>query len=102
MTLPQTSRRTFLATTAALTAAGIVGGPFSSLARAQSGGLLRERASRDIAILDPGYMVGGTEITTQLAVMPTLAEYDRSGGQLGWKPTPYMKSIGHRDPTHID
>jgi peptide/nickel transport system substrate-binding protein len=102
MTIPHTSRRTFLATTAALSAAGIIGGPFSSMARGQSAALLRVRATRDIAILDPGYMIGGAEITTQLAVMPTLVEYETTDGKLGWKPTAYVKEIGHRDPTHID
>ena len=99
--MPGFSRRDFLATTTAIGAVGLVG-PLGSVARAQAGSVLRARASRDIQILDPGYMVGGMELILNIAVMPTLVQYDFVDGKLGWKPTVYVKEIGHRDPTHID
>ena len=98
--MPGFSRRDFLATTTAL---GAVGAFAQLMPRpAYGASVLNARMSRDIDILDPGYMVGGSEIDLQQAVMPTLVEYTYEGGALGWKPTAYVKEIGHRDPTHID
>jgi peptide/nickel transport system substrate-binding protein len=57
-------------------AAGAAGafGVVPSFGKAQNN-VLYVRFDSDIAVLDPGYMVGGTEIETQKAVMPALVEY---------------------------
>lgn len=100
MRMPRFSRRDFLATTTALGTAGAFAQFMPRPAYGAS--VLNVRMGRDIDILDPGYMVGGSEIDVQQAVMPSLVEYTYEGGALGWKPTAYVKEIGHRDPTHID
>ncbi|NIT68830.1 MAG: peptide ABC transporter substrate-binding protein, partial [Gemmatimonadetes bacterium] len=63
---------------------------------------LNLRFDGDNAILDPGYMSGGTEIETQKQVLPFLADYDTEGGTFGWRPTYFVKKLNQRDPTHID
>jgi peptide/nickel transport system substrate-binding protein len=95
------SRRHFLGTVSGLATAAIVG-RYSRTARAQGERVLNARMRRDITILDPGYMVGGSEIDVQNAVMPRLVEYSYEGGRLGWKPTPHVSHIAQRDATHID
>ena len=101
MRVPKYSRRDFLATTTAIGAVGAALS-FGSITTSAAGKTLNMRMSRDIDILDPGYMVGGSEIETQLSTMPTLAKYTYTGGQLGWGPTDYVTAIGHSDPTHIE
>ena len=93
-------RREFLGTTAALSAA-FGSGMWSMSVGAQGEKVLNVRLIRDIQILDPGYMIGGAEVTTQFAVMPRLAEVP-AGDSWSWRPAVYVNSIGHRDPTHID
>lgn len=94
------TRRQLLAATAAAGASSLLAG-WPQRARA-AGNVLKVRIDNDIDVLDPGYMVGGSEIETQKAVMPSLVEYDLAGDELGWRPTPYVKSIVQRDATHID
>lgn len=93
------TRRQMLASSLAAGAAGAFGMP--KLAAAQDG-TLTVRVDDDITILDPGYMVGGVEIETQKACMPSLVEYVVENGTLGWKPTVYCKSISYRDELNID
>lgn len=90
------SRRTFLATASAMSAAALAG-PYARRAHAQDKRVLNARLREDIQILDPAYMVGGVEVDVQDAVMPSLAEYSYETGQLGWKPTPYVSQLGQRD-----
>ena len=99
MRIRDISRRRFLAGTAAIGTAGMLGVPRG--ARAQ-GERLNLRFDGDNEILDPGYMVGGTEIETQKQIFPFLAEYDLSGETFDWRPTYFVKSLVQRDPTHID
>ena len=97
------SRRRFLSAAggmAGAAATGLIGGP--SIARADSHGVLQVRMRRDISSLDPGFMVGGTEIDVLDAVLPRLAQYSYEGGTLGWSPSPHVESVVQRDPTHID
>ena len=61
------SRRNFMASTTLIGAAGLML-PYASSAYAASGKTLNVRMDRDIDILDPGYMVGGSEIDVQQAV----------------------------------
>ena len=97
------SRRRLLASAAGgaagLAAAGLIGAP--RRARAESG-VLQVRMRRDISSLDPGFMVGGTEIDVQDAVLPRLAQYGYRDGALVWEPSPHVESVTQRDPMHID
>ena len=96
----KTTRRRFMAGTAALGALSYSGG-FPGAARAQED-RLNLRFDGDNTILDPGYMSGGTEIETQKQCLPFLAEYDQAGGTFGWRPSPYVTKLEQRDATHID
>ena len=93
------TRRHFIRNTAALGAATGLG--ISPTISAQ-GTTLNVRMRRDIAVLDPGYMVGGTEVSTQAAVMPRLARQVTHGDTLIWIPSDYVSSVVQTDPTHID
>ena len=94
------TRRQMLASSLAAGAAGAFGMP--KFAAAQDG-TLTVRIDDDIGVLDPGYMVGGVEIETQKAMMPSLVEYiTNEDGSLGWQPTVYVKSLGYRDELNID
>ena len=94
------TRRGFLGTSAAIPAA-LGSGMWSVGVGAQGESVLNVRLRRDIQILDPGYMVGGTEVTVQYAVLPRLAQVV-AGEDWKWVPSVFVESIGHRDPTHID
>ena len=93
------NRRQFIQRTAALGAATGLG--ISPAAFAQ-GKTLNIRMRRDVQILDPGYMVGGTEITTQAAVMPRLARAAYDGDTLIWEPSQYVSHVAQLDPTHFE
>ena len=101
MTRMKTTRRTFLASSAALGAAGLVPGGTTML-RAQEGGVLTLRLDGDNQILDPGYMVGGTEVEAQKQCLPFLAEYVRDGDSFTWRPTAYVTRLEYVDDTHIE
>ena len=94
------NRRKFLGASSALTAA-FGSGMWSMSVGAQGEQILNVRLIREIQILDPGYMIGGAETTTQAAILPRLAQIP-SGDQWSWVPSAFVESIGHRDPTHID
>lgn len=95
------SRRTVLASGTALTALGLAG-LRPTAAAAQEGTLLRLRLDGDNKILDPGYMIGGTEVEAQKQCLPFLAQYSRDGDAFGWQPTAYVTKLELRDPTHLD
>ncbi|WP_297769496.1 ABC transporter substrate-binding protein [uncultured Roseovarius sp.] len=96
-----TTRRTFLASSAAISATGFVLGSANML-RAQEGKVLNLRLDGDNQILDPGYMVGGTEIEAQKQCLPFLAEYVRDGDAFTWQPTSYVTRLEYVDDTHIE
>ncbi|MGX0878216.1 peptide/nickel transport system substrate-binding protein [Roseovarius sp. MBR-154] len=96
-----TTRRTFLGTTAAIGAMGLLPG-WPTAGFAQGGGTLRLRIDGDNNVLDPGYMVGGTEVEAQKQCLPFLAEYVQEGDTFTWRPTYYVTKLEQRDPTHID
>jgi peptide/nickel transport system substrate-binding protein len=101
MTPIKLTRRQILASSLAAGVAGTFG-VAPRFANAQDG-TLTIRFDGDIASVDPGYMVGGVDIEVQRACMPALVEYSYdSDGQLGWKPTAYVKSITQRDELNID
>lgn len=95
-----TSRRAFLASTAAIGAYSLLPG-LPKFAYAD-GNVLKLRLDSDNEILDPGYMTGATEIEAQKQCLPFLAEYARNGETFGWQPTYFVKKLEQRDPTHID
>ena len=100
MSTSSLTRREFLGRSAALSAA-FGSGMWSVTTGAQGERILNVRLVRDIQILDPGYMIGGAEVTTQYAVLPRLAQVP-AGDQWSWVPSAFVESIGHRDPLHID
>ena len=96
------SRRGFLKTSALLGTGSLFGVPlFSGSARAQAQ-KLTVRMDNDIVILDPGYMVGGTEIEAQNALLPCLVNLDVKEGVYGWKPSVYVEKFEQRDAAHYD
>ena len=102
MSLYHLSRRRFLSTAggvAGAAASGALGLP--RLARAQNGPL-NIRARRDISSLDPGYMVGGSEIDVEDSILPRVAQYTYGPEGLGAGPAWHTESVTQRDPLHID
>ena len=95
-------RRSFLATSGVIGAAGFFGLPlFASEAEAQAKKLI-VRVDTDLNILDPAFMIGGSEIEIQKAVLPALVEFDGSDGSYGWRPSAYVETFAQRDETHFD
>ena len=101
------SRRRFLSASAAGlgasglgAAGGVLGWP--RRAAAETGGPLNIRMRRDISSLDPGYMVGGSEIDVQDAILPRVAQYTYGPEGLGAGPAWHAESVTQRDPLHID
>ena len=66
------SRRTLLKSAAVISAASLLGIKPEQVLSAE-GGLLKVRMEADIQVLDPGYMIGGTETSIQYACLPRLA-----------------------------
>lgn len=103
MSLFSISRRKFLQGTAAIGAIGAVGPFGAAFSPAHAAGGLKVRIDKDINSLDPGYMVGGSDIEVQKAVLPILVDYQHdASGQLGWMPSIFVESFVQRDPTHLD
>lgn len=73
---------------------------FPSMSLSQDGKTLRVRTNRDIQVLDPGWMVGGIEIWTQVACLTQLANYE-PGDKWGWVPGPMVEEITQVDDLNI-
>ena len=101
MTIYKPTRRQFLAAMAYAGAYGLFS-PMASVVCAAGGKTLKVRQDRDIDILDPATMVGGSEIEVQYAVLPRLINFDYSKGKVDWMPSAIVDRIVQRDPTHID
>jgi peptide/nickel transport system substrate-binding protein len=96
------NRRGLLKTAALLGTGSLFGVPlFSASARAQAQ-KLTVRMDQDISILDPGYMIGGSEIEAQNACLPSLVNLDLGADIYTWKPSVYVEKFEQRDPTHYD
>ena len=96
------SRRHFLGTASGLAIAAALGGT-PGLARAQDKRVATVRMQRDITSLDPGYMVGSSEIDVQTGILPALVEFATKDGQLTWTKTPFTKEISQsEDGLRID
>ena len=89
-------RRRFLAGTMAALGTGFV----PNSVQAQASQVLNARMYRDIQVLDPGYMIGGSEATTQDAILPRLA-VTAAGDNWKWVPTDFVENLGHTDDLHI-
>ena len=97
MTGMSLSRRRFLQS-AALATAGAAVGP--RIAGSAENKVLRIRAYRDIKILDPGYMIGGREITLQYACLAQLANYS-PGDKWAWQPSYFVTALSQVDDLNI-
>lgn len=95
------NRRDILRSSAFLSAIAVLGiKPDQVLA--QEGDILKVRMEADIQVLDPGYMIGGTETTVQFACLPRLAVPVRAAdGNWGWAPSDYVENITQDDPLNI-
>ncbi|QYX56316.1 peptide ABC transporter substrate-binding protein [Roseovarius sp. SCSIO 43702] len=103
MTTFNTTRRQFLGKTAAFGALSVAPAWTGAVVAQENGQkVLRVRQDGDNAILDPAYMVGGTEVEAQKQCLPFLAEYVEEDGSFTWRPTMYVEKLELRDPTHID
>ena len=101
MNIYKPTRRQFMATMMCAGAYSIFS-PMASFVRAQTKQVLRVRQDRDIQILDPATMVGGSEIEVQFAVLPRLVEFYYTQGRVDPMPGATVERIVQRDPTHID
>lgn len=69
---------------------------------AQEGDVLKVRMEADIQVLDPGFMIGGSETSVQYACLPRLAiPVKQANGEWGWAPSDYVEKVTQDDPTHI-
>src|ERR1700738_4013394 len=94
----QLSRRRFVQGTAAVAAlVGLRSGTAWSAGPQQP----RIRSTRDIQVLGPGWMIGGTEIDLQLNCLPTLTVLV-PGSKLSWEPSPFVESFEQPDDLHFN
>ncbi len=95
------SRRALLRNAAALSAITALGLRPDQVLGAE-GGVLKSRMEADIKVLDPGYMIGGTESSIVFACLPKLAEPIVGTDDVwGWKPADFVEKIDWADDTHI-
>src|SRR5689334_4331616 len=95
------SRRRLLEATGAVTAIAALG-LRSQHGLAAENGVLKIATGTDLAGLDPGYIIGGTDSTVLFATMPSLARpIQDKDGIWGWAPSEYVESIEQVDDTHI-
>jgi peptide/nickel transport system substrate-binding protein len=94
------SRRTLLQSAAVISAVGLLGIKPEQVLAAE-GDLLKVRMEADIQVLDPGYMIGGTETSIQYGCLPRLAVPLVKGDSWDWAPSDYVEKITQDDPTHI-
>lgn len=101
MNINRLDRREFLQVASALGLAAATAG-YSVVSNAAGEKTLNARTDLALAALDPGYMVGGSEITVQWAMMPRLANFAfEDSGALTWEPSDYVSKLEQTDPTHI-
>jgi peptide/nickel transport system substrate-binding protein len=94
-------RRSFLQCSAAMAALAALGIRPDRVLAAE-GGLLKVASDGDIQVLDPGYMIGGTDTSILFATMPRLAVPSLGDdGLWGWKPSDYVNHLEQTDDTHI-
>jgi peptide/nickel transport system substrate-binding protein len=101
MKIDQMNRREFLQV-ASVIGLGATTAGYSLVTNAAGEKVLNARTDLALVSLDPGYMVGGSEVTMQWAMMPRLANFSfDSEGALTWVPSDYVTRLEHTDPTHI-
>jgi peptide/nickel transport system substrate-binding protein len=64
------------------------------------GKTLKIRSMQDIQVLDPGWMIGDTEIDLQYACLGSLAVY-QPGEKLSWQPSAFVEHVEQTDDRHI-
>ena len=95
-------RRDLLRNTAVLSAIASLGIKPEQVLAADNGILKVAMTEGDIQVLDPGYMIGGSETCLIYACLPRLAEpVQDDKGEWGWKASDYVEKINQDDPTHI-
>jgi peptide/nickel transport system substrate-binding protein len=72
----------------------------SDMSWSADGKVLKIRSNRDIQVLDPASMIGGTEIDLQIACLASLAVF-KAGDEIAWQPSAFVETIEQADPTHI-
>ncbi len=95
------NRRGLLQNSAVIAAIAVLGIKPDQVHSAE-GDLLKCRMGADIQVLDPSFMIGGSETSIQFACLPRLAiPVKNEQGQWGWEPSEYVEKITQDDPTHI-
>src|SRR5579871_5414787 len=95
------SRRDILRSAAAMASITALGIDSKQVLGADEG-VLKIRMGADLQILDPGYIIGGSETTVLFMCMPRLALPEKQAdGTWGWKPSDYVEHVGQDDPLHI-
>ncbi|MGH6933103.1 MAG: ABC transporter substrate-binding protein [Dongiaceae bacterium] len=95
------NRRQFGISAAAISAVTTLG-LHGRRAKAAVGSPLKSRMNEDIQVLDPGYMIGGSETTVQFATLPRLAiPVQDAGGTWTWAPSDYVSDISQGDDGNI-
>jgi peptide/nickel transport system substrate-binding protein len=94
------NRRALLRNAAVVSTASLLGIK-PELVLAAEGDVLKVRMEADIQVLDPGYMIGGSETSIQYACLPRLARPVSVNGVWGWEPSEYVDKINQDDDTHI-
>ncbi|MEA2778908.1 MAG: peptide/nickel transport system substrate-binding protein [Rhodospirillaceae bacterium] len=94
------SRREILRSAAAVATITALGIKPSQVLGAENG-VLKSRMTEDIQVLDPGYLIGGTETSIIFATLPRLAVPVRNGDVWGWQPSESVEKVEQVDDTHI-
>jgi peptide/nickel transport system substrate-binding protein len=95
------NRRELLRNSAVIAAIAVLGIEPDQVLSAE-GDLLKCRMGLDIQVLDPSFMIGGSETSIQFACLPRLAiPVKNEQGQWEWEPSEYVEKITQDDPTHI-
>jgi peptide/nickel transport system substrate-binding protein len=66
-------------------------------AQAQASKTIRHRGEIDIKVLDPGYMIGGSEPSIAFATMPRLAIPVQTPDGWSWAPADYVEKLEQTD-----
>jgi hypothetical protein len=101
MKIDQIKRREFLQIASVIGLSATTSG-YSLIINAAGEKVLNARTDLALAALDPGYMVGGSEITVQWAMTPRLASFAfDSEGALSWESSDFVtKPQANRSNTY--
>jgi peptide/nickel transport system substrate-binding protein len=95
------NRRQILGSAAAVSAITALGIKPSQVLGAEDG-VLKVQTDIDIQVLDPGYLIGGTESVVINAALPRLADPVKdASGSWTWEPSAAVEKLNQDDDTHI-